>query len=98
MSSHPYVKALFAGTSIIGFGYLLMKFSTPTREQIYEKLPPEVKHSIEGPENQERMKQIMTVMRKAAETDKTTTETVYSGGDGKCPSSPSGDNDDLLES
>ncbi|RHZ83811.1 hypothetical protein Glove_87g64 [Diversispora epigaea] len=35
-----YNKTLVTGGLFVGFGYALMKYSTPTEEEFYMKLPP----------------------------------------------------------
>ncbi|CAN6622210.1 assembly factor Cbp4p [Trichomonascus vanleenenianus] len=40
-------KALLGGGSVVGFGYLLMKYTTPTDEELINALSPELRKKYE---------------------------------------------------
>ncbi|CAG8621724.1 26879_t:CDS:2 [Dentiscutata erythropus] len=65
-----YVKCIIAGGFTLGFGYLLMKVVTPTKEQLYEKLSPDLKHKLDSQEQRENNVAVMELMKKVAESDK----------------------------
>ncbi|CAG8697703.1 10242_t:CDS:2 [Acaulospora morrowiae] len=71
-----YAKALAAGGLIVGFGYMLMRLSTPTEEEYYaarinSKLSPEHKKRISDKTKiREHNAAILGMMKKVAESDK----------------------------
>ncbi|CAG8696879.1 10829_t:CDS:2 [Cetraspora pellucida] len=65
-----YIKGIVAGGITLGFGYLLMKVVTPTQEQLYKKLSPDLKHKIDSQEQSKNNVAIMELMKKVAESDK----------------------------
>ncbi|CAG8442661.1 12303_t:CDS:2 [Acaulospora morrowiae] len=75
-----YAKALAVGGLIVGFGYMLMRLSTPTEEQYYaarinsfylNKLSPEHKKRISDKTKiREHNAAILEMIKKVAESDK----------------------------
>ncbi|CAG8484335.1 5876_t:CDS:2 [Diversispora eburnea] len=68
--SLTYTKALVTGGLFVGFGYALMKYSTPTEEEFYMKLPPGFRKEEDKEKTRERTALMMEIVKKVAGSDK----------------------------
>ncbi|CAI2165576.1 13646_t:CDS:2 [Funneliformis geosporum] len=70
-----YVKALIGGGLIFGLGYWLMKTTAPDPNELYkvssEKLSPDLQEQVKSPETRKKNEQLMEILKRAAETNKT---------------------------
>ncbi|PWN50634.1 hypothetical protein IE53DRAFT_368734 [Violaceomyces palustris] len=47
MSASPWPRAVFGGFLTIAVGYAIMKSTTPTDKEFYDKLSPELKRQVD---------------------------------------------------
>ncbi|EMD38575.1 hypothetical protein CERSUDRAFT_82858 [Gelatoporia subvermispora B] len=47
MSGFPWGRVFFASCGIVGFGYVLMRTTTPTEEEFYNSLSPDLKRKAD---------------------------------------------------
>nr|CDI55360.1 conserved hypothetical protein [Melanopsichium pennsylvanicum 4] len=58
MSGSPWPRAIIGGIITIGIGYAIMKATTPTDQQFYDALSPDLKRQVDA--------QRLAAQRKAA--------------------------------
>ncbi|KIP04749.1 hypothetical protein PHLGIDRAFT_75386 [Phlebiopsis gigantea 11061_1 CR5-6] len=47
MSSFPWFKMTFWSAGIIGMGYVIMRTTTPTEEQVYNAMSPDLRRQVD---------------------------------------------------
>jgi len=48
MSGFPWGRFAIFGTGLVGMGYALMKATTPTEEELYNRLAPDLKRKVDA--------------------------------------------------
>ncbi|KAM6500850.1 hypothetical protein JOM56_003864 [Amanita muscaria] len=48
MSNFPWIKFTGLTLGLMGFGYGLMKVTTPTEEQLYKEMAPDLKRKVDA--------------------------------------------------
>lgn len=48
MSKFPWIKFTGLTLGLVGFGYGLMKVTTPTEEQLYKEMAPDLKRKVDA--------------------------------------------------
>ncbi|KIM49440.1 hypothetical protein M413DRAFT_108311 [Hebeloma cylindrosporum] len=47
MSSFPWVRFTVFSSALMGLGYVLMKATTPTEEQLYNEMAPDLQRKVD---------------------------------------------------
>ncbi|TFK64084.1 hypothetical protein BDN72DRAFT_846930 [Pluteus cervinus] len=48
MQTFPWIKFSFAATGLMGIGYLLMKATVPTEQQLYSEMSPDLRKKVDA--------------------------------------------------
>ncbi|KAG9307642.1 hypothetical protein G9A89_023207 [Geosiphon pyriformis] len=71
-TAQRWIGTIVVSGAVIGFGYGLMKLTSPSDEKVYQSLSPELKKEVDKNRetNREKNAALMALLKKAAESEK----------------------------